>query len=87
MLKIIRFFNGYEVCIENSVTRVTVWHQGARRVIPNSYNILSDGTFNPHLTAIMPGAVARSEASSLGMQAAPSSIPHVQHILSWRLGH
>ena len=34
-----------------------------------------------------PGAVARSEASSLGMQAAPSSMPDVRHILSWRLGH
>ena len=33
------------------------------------------------------GAVARLEASSLSMQAAPSSIPHVRHILSWRLGH
>ena len=31
-------------------------------------------------------AVARSEASSLGMQAAPSSIP-TSNILSWRLGH
>ena len=30
--------------------------------------------------------VARSEASSLGMQAAPFD-PHVRHILSWRLGH
>ena len=38
-----------------------------------------------------PSVVARLEASSLGMQAAPSSIPmfdpHVRHILSWRLGH
>ena len=33
------------------------------------------------------GAVARSEASSLGMQAAPEFDPHVRHILSWRLGH
>ena len=33
-----------------------------------------------------PGAVDRSEACSLGMQAAPSSIPK-RHILSWRLGH
>ena len=30
--------------------------------------------------------VARSEASPLGMQAAPSD-SHVRHILSWRLGH
>ena len=41
---------------------------------------------------LRPGAVARSEASSLGMQAALSSIPtsgtfFVRHILSWRLGH
>ena len=34
---------------------------------------------------VLPGAVARSEASSLGMQAARSSIP--THILSRRLGH
>ena len=34
-----------------------------------------------------PGAVAQSEASSLGMQAAPELDPHVRHILSWRLGH
>ena len=33
------------------------------------------------------GTVARSEASSLGMQAAPEFDPHVRHILSWRLGH
>ena len=33
-----------------------------------------------------PGAVARSEASSLGMQVAPSD-PHVRHILPWRLGN
>ena len=33
------------------------------------------------------GAVARSEASPLGMQAAPEFNPHVRHILSWRLGH
>ena len=34
-----------------------------------------------------PGAVARSEASSLGMQAAPEFDPHIWHILSWKLGH
>ena len=34
-----------------------------------------------------PGAVARSEACKLGMQAAPEFDPHVRHILSWRLGH
>ena len=32
-------------------------------------------------------AVARSEASSLGMHVAPEFDPHVQHILSWRPGH
>ena len=36
--------------------------------------------------SIGPGAIARSEASSLGMQAAPSSIL-TSGILSWRLGH
>ena len=35
----------------------------------------------------IPGAVARSEANSLGMQAAPEFDPHVRHIFSWRLGH
>ena len=35
---------------------------------------------------MLPGAVARSEAYSLGMQVAPFD-PHVRHILSWRLGH
>ena len=34
-----------------------------------------------------PGAVVRSEASSLGMQAAPEFDPHVRHILLWRPGH
>ena len=33
------------------------------------------------------GTVARSEASSLGMQAAPSSIPTSGTFFSWRLGH
>ena len=32
-------------------------------------------------------AVPQSEAHLLGMQEAPSLFPHVQHILSWRLGH
>ena len=31
------------------------------------------------------GAVARSEACLLGMQATPD--PHIRQILSWRLGH
>ena len=34
-----------------------------------------------------PGAVARSEACLLGMQAAPMFDPHARHILSWRLDH
>ena len=33
----IRIFNGREVRIENSVTRVTVRHHEAYRVMPNSY--------------------------------------------------
>ena len=35
--KNIRIFNGREVRIENSVTRVTVKHYEACRVMPNSY--------------------------------------------------
>ena len=35
--QIIKIFNGCEVQIENSVTRVTVRHHEARRVMPNSY--------------------------------------------------
>ena len=34
----IRIFNGCEVLIENSVTRVTVRHHKACRVMPNSYS-------------------------------------------------
>ena len=34
---IIKIFNGCEVRIENSVTRVTVRHREACRVMPNSY--------------------------------------------------
>ena len=33
----IRIFNGREVRIENTVTRVTVRHHEACRVMPNSY--------------------------------------------------
>ena len=47
----IRIFNGCEVLIENSVTRMTVRHHEACRVMPNSYP--SDGIFSLHLTAIM----------------------------------
>ena len=32
-------------------------------------------------------AVARLDACPLGMQAAPEFDSHVQHSLSWRLGH
>ena len=48
---IIRIFNGFEVLIENSVTRVTVRHHEACRVMPNSYP--SDGSFNMHRRTIM----------------------------------
>ena len=34
---IIRIFNDSEVRIENSVTRVIVWHHEACRVMANSY--------------------------------------------------
>ena len=34
-----------------------------------------------------PGAVARSEACPLGMQAAPEFDTHVRHTRPWRLGH
>ena len=47
----IRIFNGCEVLIENSVTRVTVRHHEACRVMPNSYP--SDGIFNLHRRYIM----------------------------------
>ena len=49
--KIIRIFNGCEVLIENSVTRVTVRHHEACQVMPNSYP--SDGIFNLHRRTIM----------------------------------
>ena len=38
---------GSSVRIENSVTRIIVWHHTASLVIPNSYP--RDGIFNPHL--------------------------------------
>ena len=41
---IIRIFNGCEVLIEKSVTRVTVRHLKACRLMPNSYP--SDGISN-----------------------------------------
>ena len=47
----IRIFNGCEVLIENSVTRVTVRHHEACRVMPNSYT--SDGIFSLHRRSIM----------------------------------
>ena len=46
-----RIFNSCEVQIENSVTRVTVRHLEACRVMPNSYP--SDGIFNLHRKTIM----------------------------------
>ena len=48
---IIRIFNGCEVLIENSVTRVTVRHHEACRVMPNSYS--SDGIFSLYGRTIM----------------------------------
>ena len=35
--KTIRNFNGCEMQIENSVTRIIVWHHEACQVMPNSY--------------------------------------------------
>ena len=51
MLGAIRIFNGCEVLIENSVTRVTFRHHEACQVMPNSYP--SDGILNLHLRTIM----------------------------------
>ena len=50
-LQSIRIFNGCEMLIENSVTRVTVWNQEACRVMPKSYP--SEGIFNLHRRTIM----------------------------------
>ena len=47
----IRIFNCCELLIENSVTRVTVWHHEACRVMPNTFP--SDGIFNLHRRTIM----------------------------------
>ena len=49
--KIVRIFNGCEVLIENSVTRVIVGHHEACQVMPNSYS--SDWIFNLHRRIIM----------------------------------
>ena len=49
--KIIRIFNGCESLIENSVTRVTIRHHEACRVMPNSYP--NDGIINLHRRTIM----------------------------------
>ena len=46
-----RIFNGYEVLIENFVTRVTVRYHEACRVMPNSYP--SVGIFSFHRRTIM----------------------------------
>ena len=48
---IISLHYGCEVKIENSVTRVTVQHHEAYRVMPNSYP--SDGILNSHRRTIM----------------------------------
>ena len=47
----IRIFNGCEVLIENSVTRVIVRQHEACRVMPNSYP--SDGIFSLHRRTIV----------------------------------
>ena len=49
--KFTRIFNGCEVQIEKSVTRVTVRQHEACRVMPNSY--WSDRTFNSHRWTIL----------------------------------
>ena len=49
----VRIVNGCEMRIDNSVTRVTVRHHGACRVMPNSKSYLSDGIFNLHRKTIM----------------------------------
>ena len=51
LVNTIRIFNVCEVLIENSVTRVTIRHHEACRVMPNSYP--SDGIFNSHRRTIM----------------------------------
>ena len=50
LYEIIRIFNGCEVRIENSVTRVSVRHHSVSLVMPNSYPL--DDIFNQHLTTI-----------------------------------
>ena len=45
---IIRIFNGCELCIENSVTTVTVQHCKACREMPNSYPEWRDFQFAPN---------------------------------------
>ena len=51
LVQSIRMCNGCEVLIENSVTRVTVRHHEACRVMPNGYP--SDGILNLHQRTIM----------------------------------
>ena len=46
--RIVRIFNVCEVRIENFVTRVTVWHHEARRVVPNSYPEWRNFQFTPN---------------------------------------
>ena len=45
-----RIHTGSLVQIENSITRVTVWHHKACQAMPNSYP--SDGIYSQHLTTI-----------------------------------
>ena len=45
-----KIHNGSSVQIENSLTRVTVWHHKACLLMPKSYPL--DGIFNQHLTTI-----------------------------------
>ena len=59
----IKIFNGCEVLIGNSVTRVTVRYHDPSRVMPNSYP--SDGIFNLHrrtakdsFSCILPSTIA-----------------------------
>ena len=47
--KIIRIFNGCEVWIENSITRVTVQHHDACRVMLNSYSEWRNFQFEPNI--------------------------------------
>ena len=62
---IIRTFNGCEVLIENSVTRVTVRHHEACRVMPHSYP--SDGIFKLHRRTIMDSFFLHTPTSTIAL--------------------